>query len=77
MSNKIIGVESDGVIEWHAPGVAGPDYATLCGLDGNDDAVGQRPVDIKPPRGTKIDCHECKRIWAGVRDLKLRESDFA
>lgn len=76
MSKKIVGVESDGVVEWHVVGVAGADYITLCGLDGDDPGVGQRPV-IGVPRGTKIDCQECKHVWSGLRALKLRDSDFA
>lgn len=76
MSAKIVGVESDGVVEWHIPGVGGPDYATLCGLDGDDSTVGQRLVD-HVPRGAKIDCEQCCTIWRGLRALKLRESDFA
>jgi hypothetical protein len=75
LSQKAIGVEVDGSVEWHVPGVAGADYATLCGLDGNDPAVGQTGT-VGAPRGTKINCRECRTIWQRLRQLKLRDSDF-
>lgn len=76
MSAKIVGVECEGVVRWHVPGVAGPDYATLCGLDGEDPSVGQRLLG-KSPRGTKVNCEQCSAVWRGLRALNLRESDFA
>lgn len=76
MSHKVIGVEVDGALEWHVPSVGGGDYATLCGLDGNDPAIGQTGT-VEAPRGTKINCHECRTVWQGLRALKLRATDFA
>ncbi len=75
MSSKVVGVEVDGVVEWHIPGVGGADYATLCGLDGDDPAIGQTGI-VQAPRGTKIDCQECKSIWYGLRALRLQPSNF-
>ncbi len=76
MSTKVVGVECDGTVEWHVPCVGGPDYATLCGLDGNDPSIGQTGV-VEAPRGTRINCGACHGIWQGLRELKLRDVDFA
>lgn len=75
MSIKLVGIEVDGVVGWHVPGVGRPDYATLCGLDGNDPAIGQTGV-VPAPRGIKINCPQCRTIWDGLRWLRLRDSDF-
>lgn len=75
MGTKVIGVELDGTVEWHIPGISGADYVTLCGLDGNDVGAGQTGT-VEAPRGTKINCQQCRTIWQGLRDLKLREADF-
>ena len=76
MSAKVIGVELDGIVEWHVPGVSGADYVTLCGLDGNDPSIGQTGT-VEAPRGTKINCQQCRAIWRSLRELNLREADFA
>lgn len=75
ISKKVVGVVVDGATEWHIPGCGGPDYATLCGLDGNDPGVGQTGV-VQALTGAKIDCDECKRIWMGLSELRLRMRDF-
>ena len=57
-----VAVEQDGHVVVHIPGVIG-DYATLCGLDGTDEDVGQKTVEV-PLRGrARIDCSDCHRIW--------------
>ena len=74
--SKVIGVIVGETTEWHAVnGVAGPDYATLCGLDPNDSTVGHYGT-VEPKRGQKITCQECYNIWRGVTDMRLRESSF-
>jgi hypothetical protein len=54
-----IAVRTDGRVEVHAKGIG--DYATLCGLDGNDSSVGQEPAALPP--GAKIDCAQCRQLW--------------
>ncbi len=76
MNSKVVGVEVEGVVEWHVPGVAGADYATLCGLDGADPSIGQTGLRVAP-RGTKINCRECGSIWKRLKSFQLRQSDFA
>lgn len=73
--SKVLGVDIDGVVEWHAPNVAGPDYDTLCGVDADDPAIGHEGL-IPAKRGQKITCMQCKMIWEGVVALKLRKSNF-
>ena len=76
MTAKVIGVDIDGHMEWHAPSVLSGGYATLCGLDGHDERTGQRGVS-PAPRGQKITCPQCKLLWQGVMLLKLDPDDFA
>jgi hypothetical protein len=74
--SKAVGVLIDGVVEWHAPGVAGPDYDTLCGIDANDPTIGHHGL-VPAKRGQKITCMNCKMIWEGVVALNLRMASFA
>jgi len=62
----------EGEVRIHLPDASGC-YATLCGLDGNDPAVGQRLVDL--PNGAKVNCQQCKAIWAVAK--KYKASDFS
>ena len=57
-----VAIEIEGDLTVHIPGASG-NYATLCGLDGNDDHedVQQRTVEL--PSGSKINCKDCKAIW--------------
>lgn len=73
---KIIGVKTEGGVEWHASNPGPTDHVTLCGLDGDDHFSGQYGV-VKARRGQKITYHECLCTFQGFRDLKLRASDFA
>jgi hypothetical protein len=60
--NKYVAILSDGIIEVHFPDVTG-NYATLCGMDGNDDdpMVDQHPSRI--PKGQKVNCKMCIGIY--------------
>jgi hypothetical protein len=72
VSSRFVAVKSDDVTEIHLPPVNG-NYATLCGLDGNDAEVGQFPVPV--PVGAKVTCQECHALWLLVSTYK--PSDFA
>ena len=74
--SKVVGVEIDGVTEWHIPGCGVSDYCTLCGIDGNDPKIGQTGV-VRPPPGTKINCPQCTAIWSGLTQLRLSRRDFS
>lgn len=69
--SRYIAVMSDGVVEVHATGDG--NYATLCGLDGYDDSVGQKvvPLDI----GARITCQHCIQIILTAK--KYGRRDFA
>lgn len=73
--SKVIGIRTDEGNEWHAPGVV-HDYATLCGMDGDDSVVGQHG-HIEPKRGQKITCGQCLTIFRRFKELRLLERDFA
>lgn len=68
-----ITVDADGVIETHiAGGVAG--YATLCGLDGDDDGKDVMQKTISTPIGAKVTCAHCIGLWLECK--RWRVSDF-
>lgn len=48
------------------------DYATMCGLDGNDPTLGQEIMDGNCKE--KINCQHCISIWKMSK--KYKESDF-
>lgn len=72
---KIIGVKEEGFTGWHLVSDNG-DFATLCGLDGDDPMAGQLGL-VEPRRGQKVTCPQCKSIWLHVVDLRMKKSDFA
>lgn len=74
MSRRIVGAMVGGEPEFHAPGIIG-DSNTLCGLDINDPGIGH-DGEIKVPRGQKITCCECYRIWRDTVALNLRKASF-
>lgn len=70
--SRIATVEIEGIISYHLPGWGG-DGCTMCGIDGglSSDNYGQRLV--KTPRGAKINCPTCKRIWDTCRKFSHLE----
>jgi hypothetical protein len=69
---SLIQISCDGQSDIHVA-YQGEGYATLCGLDGNDQEIAQI-TESHPKRG-KITCQHCKRIAEEGR--KWRASDFA
>lgn len=65
---RFVQVESDGAIETHANTALG-EYATLCGLDGDDEAAGQRLIG-DGPKG-KINCRDCIAIIRAAKEYHL------
>lgn len=65
MKKRFVQVESEGAIETHADTAVG-EYATLCGLDGDDEGAGQRLIGDGPTG--KINCPDCIAI---IRASKL------
>lgn len=69
--SRYIAIECDGIVQVHAEGLGS--YATLCGLDGNDSKVGQKPATLLI--GARIDCPTCIGIIQHAK--KYRARDFA
>lgn len=71
--SKYVAVEQDGVVQVHASGNDLPgDWATLCGMDGDDSRVGQKPAALII--GARINCPQCRGIVMAAK--KFRPSDF-
>lgn len=60
-----VAVTIDGTREVHATGT-NPNYATLCGLDGDEGLV-------SPAGREKIDCPQCRAIWGHCKDYHQSE----
>lgn len=70
----MIGVIIEGVAEVHLEGV-NSNYATLCGLDGDDPRLNQVSFGpMKPMIGAKCTCRDCMSIW--IEAQKYKRSDF-
>ena len=70
MKQKIT-IEQDGEATTHIAGGV-PEYATLCGMDGNDPGISQ--LTVETPRGAKVNCVVCYSIWQEAK--QWRASDF-
>lgn len=66
----VVGVKVDGQVGIHIPGTA--NYATLCGMDGDDPALKQEPAIV--PRNAYINCPHCRAIWERAKMFK--RTDF-
>lgn len=45
-------------------------YATLCGMDGDDDNCGVQQKTIQTPKNGKVNCTSCIDIWKQARKVK-------
>jgi hypothetical protein len=52
----------------HMPGFTS-DYATFCGIDGNDPQTGQMGIKAAP-KGTKLTCPTCVKAWNICREVR-------
>lgn len=71
---KYVAVLHDGVLTVHLPHTTG-NYYTLCGEDGDDDDPTVDSIAADVPKGAKVDCWECKRIWELCKSFSAK--DFA
>lgn len=71
--DRLVTVVMDGEMLTHLPGAIF-DYATLCGMDGNDDARDVNQSTIPTPLGARVNCDHCRLIWEECRNW--RTSDF-
>lgn len=67
---KLIQIDCEGRREVHAASANG-DYATLCGLDGNDPAIGQTGTSFVS--NAQINCPQCRAIWETARLYRPRD----
>jgi hypothetical protein len=73
MSDRYIAVRVEGHVEVHARAVAGGNYITLCGLDGDDPGTQQEPAKLS--LSAKIDCEFCQQLILAAR--RYSKKDFA
>ncbi len=74
MSAKRIALEIDGLREIHAAASNNGNYATLCGLDGDDPGIGQQSGGTARP-GEKINCHQCIGVWLAAKPYQTSSFD--
>lgn len=67
MSEKVI-LTGSGEREIHVSDTTG-NYATLCGLDGEENEIGILR------KGEKINCHQCIAIWFKCKEYHVRDFD--
>ncbi len=70
----MIAVNIDGEVLIHIRNIGPTDHVTLCGVDGTDETIGQRPATL--PKDAKIDCNMCRIYWDGFMETKIRKSWF-
>lgn len=70
--SKFVAVEVEGVVEIHLPDASG-NYATLCGLDGDDSHTGVQQALAKVPKGATVNCDACWNIFKVCRDYTARD----
>ena len=66
---KLVAIVCDGELKIHIPGCIN-DYATICGLDGDDPTPGVQQSTVAVPRGAKVDCEHCAMIWERCREYR-------
>lgn len=73
VAKEFVAVDVGGDVKVHLPDTTG-NYATLCGMDGDDphSSVGQKMAEL--PKRAKVDCVTCWNIWKLCRDY--RAGDF-
>jgi len=69
--SRYVAITIDGELTIHAQDTSG-NYATLCGVDGDDPICGQYPAEL--PLGRRINCPHCRSIFDVTK--KYRTSDF-
>ena len=72
--NRFVGVKVDGVRQTHLPHPT-ENYATLCGLDGDDPSTYMdRTVDQRPVKpGRVVDCNQCRMIFELCQEYSAKD----
>lgn len=66
--SDLIAIKRYGEIEIHFVHPTG-NYASLCGMDGNDDSPSVDQVTVDLPSNAKVNCSECIRTFYFVKEL--------
>ena len=72
-ARRLVAVEFNGIVEVHLPPIGAGAYATLCGMDGDDEWEGQKPTVL--PHGSKVTCPHCINIWRVARAYEPKNID--
>ena len=73
-TRRYVAVKTAGVIKVHLPHTDG-NYYTLCGEDGDDPSEAVDSVAVNVPKGAKVNCTHCLRIWEVCKMFTAK--DFA
>jgi len=71
--SRFVAVLIDGELTIHLPDVSG-NYATLCGVDGDDPDYTVNQIPARVPRGAKVNCSFCRKIFELAKSYS--ENDF-
>jgi hypothetical protein len=69
---RYVAISQSGHVDIHLPHPTG-NYATLCGMDGDDPDPMVDQVAVAVPRGAKVTCRECREIWQLARSYSHLE----
>ena len=69
-ASKFCAISTNGVIDVHATDVTG-NYATLCGLDGDDSHPDVQQKKVPMPRGGMISCPQCEAVIEHCRRYRV------
>lgn len=67
MKSRLVTIDCDGELQTNLPPAIGT-YSTLCGMDGDDPAIGL--ITRETIQGSKVDCEACQAIWGMARTFK-------
>lgn len=69
-----VSCDSDGVdgAEVHIRNIGPTDHVTMCGLDGADEQLNQRILELK--RGDKVNCNMCISFYENRKFLNMPRS---
>ena len=68
--DKFVAISQDGIVQVQGVPESG-NYATLCGMDGDDSVVGQSAA-VLPPK-PRIDCPQCFGVWSDAKRFGRRD----
>ena len=73
---KLVTIKCNGATETHLPHQNG-NYATLCGMDGDDEEAGVNQATVRTPKYAKVNCQDCWDIWSVARQFDATTFAFS